>query len=188
MALTRGQGEVGEALDTQLIPDSTEIMALEKLYFVRHAAGAKLFVARVLQIPARGRLLYEFSNGFFLGSLGCVVNGAPDLQILRGITILILARTLPGAEESAARRKGNLEYVHNGDGGQDLGTGSIDDGNGIRSGPSDIATAGGVNAAPQVPFRFVEAGQRGVDRRSVGDTNGLLGSVCKLQWIHVRHD
>jgi len=188
MALARGQGEVGETLDTQLIPDSAEIMALEKLYFVRHAAGAELFVARVLQIPARGRLLDELADRLFLGSVGCVFNGAPDLQILGSITAFILARALPRAEKGATGRKGDLEDVYNGDGGQDLGTRSIDNGNGIRGGPSNIATAGGVNAVPQVPFWFGEAGQRGVDRLSVGDTNGLLGSVCKLQWIHVRHD
>lgn len=48
MLIARGQGEIGDALDTQLVPNCDEVVVLEELNFVGDEAGAVGFVGSVL--------------------------------------------------------------------------------------------------------------------------------------------
>jgi hypothetical protein len=59
----------------------------------------------------------------------------------------------------------------------------IDDSDAVVRGIGEIATTGRVDTTPEVPFRLDEPRQRLVDRRGVYDTDGLLGSIGKLQWL-----
>jgi len=107
---TRGDGKVGHALGAQFVPDGREVVAIVKLDLIRHHAGAEALVVGVLQVPARCRFLNESAKRLLLGPLVEGFNGAPDLEILSGVSILILGRALPGAQEGASR--GETEVVN----------------------------------------------------------------------------
>lgn len=79
MVLAGRQGKISYALLAKLVPWVAEVFGLEELNLVGDAAGAKLLVRRVLQIPAGLRLLHVFADDGALGSLGLIRQSLPDL-------------------------------------------------------------------------------------------------------------
>lgn len=186
VALARSNGEIGHTFDSQLVPDSSEIVALKKLHLVCHTASAELLIRGVLKVPAREGLLDKLSNGLLLDTFSYLLDRTPNLEVLGGITSLILGGAFIGAEIGTPRGEGDLEDINDGDGRKKMTSGGIDNADAVVGRPGEVAATGRVDTATQVPFRLNELSERLVDRRSVGDANGLLGSVGKLQ--RRRHD
>jgi len=63
VVLARRDRKVGDAFDTQLVPDLGQIVALIDLDLVRHDSSAEFLVEGILEIPAGLRLLHESANG-----------------------------------------------------------------------------------------------------------------------------
>lgn len=125
LSLTRRQCEVRNTLHAQLVPDSRQVIALVELNFVGHSAGAQPLIRSVLQVPASLRLLDEAAHDRVLIS---GLNGTPDLQILDGISVLVLRRALPGDHVGAERGEAQLEHVLGRDGADDMAHGRVNNG------------------------------------------------------------
>lgn len=95
MVLAGRQSEIGHAFNTELVPWIAQIFRLEELDLVGDTASAELLVGRVLQVPAGLRLLHVFADDCALGALSLIRQGLPDLQVLLGVTLIILRRQLP---------------------------------------------------------------------------------------------
>lgn len=186
VTLAGRNGKVSNTFDSKLVPDGAKIVAVVELHLVGDNASAELLVRGVLQIPACLGLLNKPPYGLFLGPFGDIFHGSPDLQVLGCIASFVFRRTLPGAQEGSVGRKGDIVDVRNGYRGQNMTNGCIDDADTFARHPGQISTAGRVDTAPQISFGINESRERLVDRLGVGDTDSLLGSVSKLQWI--RHD
>lgn len=186
MRIAGGEGKVRDALDPQLVPDGSKVVTLVKLDFIGDLAGAELFVGRVLKVPASLRLLDVFAEGLLLSSLDALLDGAPHLEVLGGIAVLVLSGALPGDEEGAAGGETELVDVDDGQRQDVLAIGGVDDGDEFGCGPSKVAATGGVFTTPEVPFGLGEPSKRLVDGRGIGDTDVLLGAEGKLQ--RGRHD
>lgn len=91
MVFAGREGKVCHALGVKFIPGIAQVVGLEELHFICYSACAELLVGRVLQVPARLRLLYVLANdSSLLGSLGLIWHGPPDLQVLDGVAIRVL--------------------------------------------------------------------------------------------------
>ena len=123
--MTRRQRKVRNTLHAQLIPDCGQVVALVELDLVGHGAGAQLLIGSVLQVPSGLRLLDETAHDRVLIS---GLNGAPHLQVLNGVSVRILRRTLPGDHVGAERGETQLEHVIGGDGPDGMANGGVDDG------------------------------------------------------------
>ncbi len=88
-------------------------MALVDLHLVRNHSGAELLVKGVLQVPACLGFLHESTDSLFLhpfcGSF--LINDEPDFEILDGIAVFVLGRSLPGDDVSAEGIEAQLEHV-----------------------------------------------------------------------------
>lgn len=140
MVLASGsESEVSGSLDPKLVPDSDKIMRLVELHLVGDEAGTVLFVGSVLKVPASLLLLDEAANGLLIGGSNTILDGAPDLQVLGGVTILIFGRTLPRDEKRALGREAELVNVKNGQS-ENGGTGSgVNDVDTLRRSPAKVA-------------------------------------------------
>ena len=107
MILARRDSKVCNALDPQLIPDLGQIVALVDLDFVGDDSSTEFLVKGILQIPACLGLLYESANGLFLNALGrsLLIDDQPDLEILDGVTVVVLGRSLPGDDVGSEGRE-----------------------------------------------------------------------------------
>lgn len=181
MFLARGQGEVGSALDAQLVPNRDEVMALEELHFVGDEAGAVGFVGGVLQVPAALLLLDELAYRHLGGSIDALLHGAPDLEVLGRVAGLVLGGSLPGDDKGAQGREAELVDVDNGQVEDELAAGGVDHVESLGSGPAKEAATRRVGTAPQVSLGLGEPRKGLVDRSGVKDANGLLGPVGELQ-------
>jgi hypothetical protein len=104
MVLARRYREISHALHPKLVPDRFQVTAFVELNFVGDDAGAKALVERVLQVPACLIPLNELADNLSLAlSASIVVEGSPDLQVLRGIALLVLCRPLPGDDVGTQR-------------------------------------------------------------------------------------
>lgn len=97
MVLARRNGKISDTLDSELVPDSAQVVALVELHLVGDAAAAEALVTGVLKVPAGLILLHKLANNtpLSLGS-GVVIDRPPDLQVLGSIAGLVLGRPLPG--------------------------------------------------------------------------------------------
>ena len=178
---TGGNGKVGDALDAQSVPWDREIVAVVELNLIGNEAGAELLVGRVLKVPARHLLLDPLAEGLLDVAIAKFLNGAPDLEVLCCISVLILANALPGADVGAARGEGHLVDEGEGHRRQNVADRGVDDYDAVISGVGKVASAWRVNATPKIPLGLDEPRKGFVDRRGVEDTNSLLGPVGKLQ-------
>lgn len=181
MLTARGQGELGDSLDAQLVPNCDEVVALEELHFVGDLTRAVGFVVGVLQVPVALLLLDELAYGLLGGGVNALLDGAPDLEVLGGIAGVVLGRALPGDEKGALGRKAELVDVGNGQVQGRLAAGGVDDADGLGRCPAKVAATRRVGTAPQVSLGLGEPRKGLVDRSGVKDANGLLGSVGELQ-------
>lgn len=183
LVLAGREGKVGDALNAQLVPYGAEVVAVVELDLVGDDARAEALILRVLQVPAISRLLDELANGLLLSTIGELLNGAPDLEILGGIAILILGGALPGAQVGTVG--GEAEFVDGRDGqrSQDVADGRVDDDDALVSGVGKVAAASRVDTAPEIPFGLGESRKGFVDRVGIKDADGLLGSIGELQRI-----
>lgn len=173
-----------DALNPQLVPDSDEVVTLKELDLVGHKAGAEALISRVLEVPAGLRLLHKLAQRLLHGSFGKILNRAPDLEVLGGIAVLVLGRALVGTQESALGREGQLESSHDfGESSQDVADGGIDNRDAIIGGIGEVATTRRVCTTPEVALRLHETRETLIDRRSINDTDGLLGAVGELKWL-----
>lgn len=152
-----------------------------ELNLVGDKASTVLLVGGVLKVPASLLLLDKATKRLLLAIGNTILDGAPNLQVLGRIAILILSRALPGDEEAAARREANFVDVEDRQGEDELAYRGIDNANGLRRGPAEEAATGRVGTAPEVSLGLGEPSERLVDGRGVKDTDGLLGSIGKLQ-------
>jgi hypothetical protein len=171
------QSEVRNALDTELVPYGSEVIALVELNLVGDGASAELLVVRVLQVPASLVLLDKLANNLTF-SLSNLINGAPHLQVLDRIAILVLGRPLPGDDVCAGGREAELVDVIGRQGGDDVAVGSIDNGDVLNGSPSEEAAVRRVFATSEVAFGALESRLVLVDRRGVEDANVLGSAVC----------
>ena len=171
------QSEVRDALDTELVPHGSEVVALVELDLVGDGASAELLVVRVLQVPTSLVLLDKLANNLTF-SLSNLIDGAPHLQVLDRIAILVLGRPLPGDNVCAGRRETELVDVVGRQGGDDVAVGGIDNGHVLNGSPSEEAAVRRVFATSEVAFGALEARLVLVDRRSVEDANVLGSAVC----------
>lgn len=181
MGTAGSQGKVGDALDSQLVPDGTEIVTFVELDFVGDLTGTELLVGCVLKVPASLRLLDVLAQGQLVGSGNAIFDSTPDLQVLGRISVLVLGRSLPGDEEGAERGEAELEDIEDGEGKNLLAGGSVDNGNNFGARPGKVTATGRVCTTPEVPFRIGEPRERLVRRRSIEQADALLGAVGKLQ-------
>jgi hypothetical protein len=156
-------------------------VALVKLHLVAHEASAVLLVGCILQIPAALLLLNEAAEGLLVRGRHAVLDGAPNFEVLGGIAILILARALPGNDESATGRETEFVNVEDRERKDLLTSRGINNGDNLRGGPTEVTSTGRVNTVSEVALGLVEPSERLVDGRSVKDADGLLGSEGKLQ-------
>jgi hypothetical protein len=182
----RGDGKVGHALDAQLGPDGRQVVAVVELHLVGDDAGAILLVRRILQVPARLRLLDELSERLLLGALGQVLDGAPDLEVLGGVAVFVLGRAFPRAQICPTGREAELVDGRDRERRQHVADRSVDNDDTIARGVGEVSATGRVDTAPEVPFGLGEPRKGFVDRGGIEDADGLLGSVGKLQ--RIRHD
>lgn len=178
---TRSEGEVSGTFDAELVPHGDQIMSLVKLNLVGNKASAVLLVGSVLQVPAALLLLNKLANGQLVGGGNAVLDGAPNLQVLGGISGFIFAGALPGDEESTERGEAKLVDVEDGQA-EDLGSsGGVNDRDSVGGSPAKVAAAGRVFTATKVTLRLCESRYSLVDRGGVKDTNCLQGAVGELQ-------
>lgn len=176
-----GEGKVSSPLDSELVPDLDEVVALVELHLVGDEASAVLLISRVLEIPASLLLLDEAAEGLLVGGRDAFLYDTPDLEVLGRIAVLILGRALPCDDKGATRREAELVDVLDGEG-EDLRAGrGVDYGDGLGGGPAEEAATGRVGTAPEVALGPGEPSERLVDGRSVKDADGLLGPEGKLQ-------
>jgi hypothetical protein len=115
----RSKSKVGNTLDSELVPDLDEIVTLVKLDFICNETSTVLLISCVLKVPALLLLLNKAAEGLLVLTRDTFLYDTPDLEVLGGISVLILGRSFPGDDESTARRE--TEFVDVGDGeGQDL--------------------------------------------------------------------
>lgn len=176
-----GQGEIGDSLDTQLVPNCDEVVVLEELHFVGDETGAVGFVGSVLQVPVALLLLDELAYRLLGGGINALLHGAPDLEVLCGIAGLVLGRSLPGDEKGAQGREAELVDVGDGQVQSRLAAGGVNHADGLGRCPAKVAATRRVGTAPQVSLGLGEPRKGLVDRSGVKDANGLLGSVGELQ-------
>ena len=177
----RGEGVAGSALHAKLIPNRDQIVALVELDLIGDEPGAVLLICRILQVPVTLLLLDEAANGLLLRTGNAVLSGTPDLEVLGGVTVLILAGPLPCDDEAAAGREADFVDIEDGQA-HDLTTGGgINDSHILGGSPAKEPAAWRVVAASQVSFRLGEPRKGLVDRIGIKETDGLLGSVSKLQ-------
>ena len=181
LVLAGREGKVRDTLNAQLVPHGAEVVALVELDLVGDDARAETLILSVLQVPAIGRLLHKLANGLLLSIISDLLDGAPDLEVLGRIAILILGGALPGAQVGAVG--GEAEIVDLGDGqrSQDMADGRVDDDDALVSGVGKVAAASRVDTAPEIPFGLGESRKGFVDRVGIKDADGLLGSVGELQ-------
>lgn len=91
--------------------DGTQVGRLVEVHLVGDAAGAELLVECVLQVPSGLGLLDELANDV---AVALVVNGAPDLEVLDSIAVLVLGGSLPGDDVGAERGEAEFEDVRRG--------------------------------------------------------------------------
>ncbi|KAI6751372.1 hypothetical protein HG531_006068 [Fusarium graminearum] len=177
----RSEGKVGGTLDSELVPDRNEIVALVELDLVCYETSTVLLIGRVLKVPALLLLLNKTAKGLLILTSNTLLYNTPDLKVLGGIAILILARALPGDDESATRRETEFVNVKDRERKDLLTSRGINNGDNLRGGPTEVTSTGRVNTVSEVALGLVEPSERLVDGRSVKDADGLLGSVGKLQ-------
>lgn len=117
-------GEISDPLNSQLVPDLGEVLALVELDFIGDDARAMTLIGGVLKVPARLRLLDEAAHDYIFIFAG---HDLPNLQILHSITIGILGGTLPGDQIGSKRRETQLEDVLRGNGGDNVSDRRIND-------------------------------------------------------------
>lgn len=127
--------------------------------------------------------MHKSAKGLLLCAFRDLLDNAPDLEILGGIPSLIFRGAFPGAQKGAARGEIELVDVCDGERGDDMTNRGVDNINTFIRGICEIATAWRVCTTPEIPLRLSEPREGFVDRRGVKDTDGLLGSVSKLQRI-----
>lgn len=181
LVLAGREGKVGDALNAQLVPHGTEVVAVVELDLVGDDARAEALILRVLQVPAISRLLDELANGLLLSIIGELLDGAPDLEVLGSIAILILGGALPGAQVGTVGGEAEIVDGRDGQRSQDVADGRVDDDDALVSGVGKVAAASRVDTAPEVPFGLGESRKSFVDRVGIKDADGLLGSVGELQ-------
>lgn len=120
---TLGQSKVLDTLDAQLVVDGTQVGRLVEVHLVGDGASTELLIESVLQVPASLVLLHELANNL---AGGLVVNGTPDLEVLDGITVLVLGGSLPGDDVSAEGRVAQLEDVLGGQSGDCVALSRVD--------------------------------------------------------------
>lgn len=128
--LTRRERKITHALDPQLIPHLGQVIALEELDLVGDDASAEALVGRVLEVPAGLRLLDPAPHDSMGlgGGVGRLLHDLPDLEVLGGVAIGVLGRTLPGDEVGSEGGEAQLEDILGGDGRDDVTDGGVDDG------------------------------------------------------------
>lgn len=142
------ESKVCHALSSQLVPDSLEIIAVVKLYFVGYETGAVSLIGGVLQIPAVLGLLHKLPQRLLGRSFSKVLDGAPDLEILGGIAVFILGRSFPCRKIGTTRGKADLVDIGQGEGGQNIAGGGISNAHAFIRDPSEVAATWGVYTAP----------------------------------------
>jgi hypothetical protein len=149
------------------------------LDLVGHRASAVLLIVGVLQVPAGLGLLNKFADNLPFSVCG-LVDGAPHLQVLGRVSVLILGRPLPCDNVCASRRKSELVNVVGGQGGDDVSGGCVHHGHVLDRGEGKEAAIRGVLAAPEVALGALESRKILVYRRSIEDTNVLGSAVCRV--------
>lgn len=142
IALAGSNGKIRHPLNSQLIPHGGQVVAAIELHFIRDEASTVLFVRGVLKIPASLGLLNEAAYRLLLDTIRDLLGGAPDLQVLGGVPILILRRSLPGAQIGTTRGKGDFEYVGDDEGGEDVADRGINNADAFVRRPSEEPAAG----------------------------------------------
>ena len=148
IALSRSNGKVRYPLSPQFVPNSSQVVTAVKLDLVRHEAGAELFIRGVLKVPASLRLLDELTHRLFVSTVRSVINNAPDLQVFRGIPVLVLGRAFPRAQIRATGREGDFENIGDDEGGENMTGRGIHDADTFIGRPGEEATAGRIYATP----------------------------------------
>lgn len=183
MVLASGsESKVSDSLHAKLVPDGDEIVRLIKLHLVGDEAGAVFFVGSVLEVPASLLLLDETTEGLLIGSGNTILNCAPNLQVLGGIAVVVLGRTLPRDEEAALGREAKLVDVEDRQCEDGSAGGGINDVDSLGGSPAKIAATWRVSTAAEVALRLGEAREGLVCWGGVKDTNVLEGPVGELQW------
>jgi hypothetical protein len=177
----RSEGEVGGTLDSELVPDRDEVVALVELDLVCYKTSTVLLISCVLKVPALLLFLNKAAQGLLILTSNALLYNTPDLEVLGGIAILILARALPGNDESATGRETEFVNVEDRERKDLLTSRGINNGDNLRGGPTEVTSTGRVNTVSEVALGLVEPSERLVDGRSVKDADGLLGSEGKLQ-------
>lgn len=177
----RSKGEIGSPFNSELVPHLDEIMALIELDLVGDKTSTVLLVGSVLQIPTILVLLDKAAQGLLVLGSNTILNGAPDLQVLGSIAILVLGRALPSDEEGTAGGEANFIDARDRKGEDELTARGIDDADGLGGCPAEETATGRVSTAPEVALGLGEPSEGLVDGRGVKDTDGLLGSVGKLE-------
>jgi hypothetical protein len=173
------QCEIRNTLNTKLVPNVSEIVALVELDLVGHRASAVLLIVGVLQVPAGLGLLDEFADNLPLSVCG-LINGAPHLQVLGRVSVLVLGRSLPCDDVCASRRETKLINVVGGQSGDDVASGCVDHSHVLNRGEGKEAAIRRVFAASEVALGALESREVLVYRRSIEDTNVLGSAVCRL--------
>lgn len=96
VVIAGGNGKVGNTLGTQLVPDGAQVTTLVELDLVGNNTGTVSLVESVLQVPARLILLHKSAHNLLLAACRHVLHRVPDLQVLDGISLLVLGWSLPG--------------------------------------------------------------------------------------------
>jgi len=146
-----------------------------ELNLVGDDTSTQPFVLRILQVPARLRLLDEASHHCVLVDLTTalgVLHNTPHLEVLDSVAILILGRTLPGYNVRPERRETQLVDVVGRKGGDNVAHGWIDNGDPermlvyqrpsyqyvpvnapLRRRPRKVSATWGISTAAEIPLR-----------------------------------
>lgn len=150
------QGVARSSFNSKLVPDSDQIVALVELHLVGNESRTVLLIGRILEVPVPLLLLDETSQGPLVLDSDALLEGAPHFEVLGGVAVLILARSLPRDEERTTRGEADLVDIDDGQCQDYLATGGVDDCDGLRRGVAEEAAAGRVVAASKVSFRLDE--------------------------------
>jgi len=184
VSLARGKREILNAFYPQLVPYRTEVLALVELHFVVDTTRAKLLIGSILQVPTGLAFLHELANKVsFTAFASLLVNGPPNLQVLRGISFFIFGWPLPRDDICTVVRESELEDILRGKLSDDVTFGGFDDSDFLGRRPGKEATVWRVHTASQVPFRDVEAGEAFIYRSTVNNTDVLRRAICKLSGL-----
>jgi hypothetical protein len=115
----RSKSKVGSTLDSKLVPDLDEIVALVELDFVGDETSTVLLIGCVLEVPALLLLLNKAAQRLLVLSSDTILYNTPDLEVLGSISVLVLGGAFPGDDESTSGRETEFVDVEDREG-QDL--------------------------------------------------------------------